>query len=132
MITGFDHLAITCADIDASLAFYQRVLGARLLYEDRWLAGDLPVAIVNVGANNLSLHRASAPASPHAQDPTPGSVDLCFRWGGSIADAIEHLARNEVAIIEGPVPRQSSDGRPATSVYFRDLDGNLLEFLAVD
>lgn len=132
MISGFDHLAITCDDVDASIVFYERVLGASLLYAERWRAGAMPVALMNVGANNLSLHRAQSPASPHARVPTPGSVDLCFRWDGTIADAQAHLTTHGVEIIEGPVGRVSSDGRPSTSVYFRDLDGNLLEFLSVD
>ena len=132
MISGFDHLAITCTDIDASIGFYERVLGARLLYAERWHAGEMPVALMNVGANNLSLHRAQSPAEPHADRPTPGAVDLCLRWEGSIADAVAHLGTCGVEVIVGPVARRSSDDRPASSVYFRDLDGNLLELLAVD
>lgn len=132
MISGFDHLAITCTDVDASIDFYERVLGATLLLAERWREGAMPVALMNVGANNLSLHRAQSPASPHADAPTPGSVDLCFRWDGAIGAAQAHLAALGIPVIEGPVGRISSDGRPATSVYFRDLDGNLLEFLAVD
>jgi catechol 2,3-dioxygenase-like lactoylglutathione lyase family enzyme len=132
MISGFDHLAITCLDIDASIAFYERVLGARLLHVDHWRAGAMPVALMNIGAQNLSLHRASSPARPHATSPTPGAVDLCLRWEGSIDEAVAHLGAQDIEVIEGPVPRHSSDGRPASSVYFRDLDGNLLEFLAVD
>ena len=132
MITGFDHLAITCRDVDASIGFYERVLGANLLHADLWRSGGMPVAIMNVGANNLSLHRAASPAEPHADTPTPGAVDLCFRWEGPIGAAQSHLAANEIAIIEGPVDRTASDGRRGRSVYFRDLDGNLLEFLAVE
>lgn len=131
MISGFDHLAITCRDVDASIDFYERVLCATLLHADRWRAGAMPVARMNVGANNLSLHRAQAPASPHAEHPTPGSVDLCLRWEGSIESAEAHLGSHGIDVIEGPVGRMSSDDRAAMSVYFRDLDGNLLEFLAV-
>ena len=131
MISGFDHLAITCRDVDASIAFYERVLGATLLHADVWHSGGMPVAIMNVGANNLSLHRAQSPARPHAARPSPGSVDLCLRWEGPITAAEEHLAAQDVAVIEGPVARTASDGRRGASVYFRDPDGNLLEFLAV-
>ena len=131
MIAGFDHLAITCDDIDASIAFYTSVLGAELLLADLWRDGKMPVAIMQVGANRLSLHRAAAPASPHARVPTPGSVDLCFRWVGPIDHALAHLAAHDVAVVEGPVPRPASNGERGTSVYFRDLDGNLLEFLTL-
>lgn len=132
MISGFDHLAITCRDVDASIEFYERVLGATLLYAEVWRDGGMPVAILNVGANNLSLHRAEAPAEPHADVPTPGAVDLCLRWDGPVSAAQMHLGANGVDVIEGPVGRTTSDGRRGESVYFRDLDGNLLEFLAVE
>ncbi len=130
-ISGFDHLAITCNDVDASIAFYERVLGAELLLADLWRDGKMPVAIMQIGANRLSLHQAAAPASPHAHAPTPGSVDLCFRWAGPIAAAVDHLASEGVAVIEGPVGRPASNGERGTSVYFRDLDGNLLELLTI-
>lgn len=132
MISGFDHLAITCNDVDASIAFYERMLGAELLLAELWHERKMPVAIMQIGANRLSLHQVAAPAKPHAQAPTPGSVDLCFRWVGPIAAAIDHLAQHDVAVIEGPVPRPASNGERGASVYFRDLDGNLLEFLTLD
>lgn len=132
MISGFDHLAITCNDVDASIAFYTSALGAELLLADLWHERKMPVAIMQIGANRLSLHQATAPAKPHAETPTPGSVDLCFRWVGPIDAAVEHLASNAVAVIEGPVPRPASNGERGMSVYFRDLDGNLLEFLTLD
>lgn len=131
MISGFDHLTITCNDVDASIDFYARVLGAELLLGELWHSRQLPVAIMQIGANRLSLHQAAAPASPHAQAPTPGSVDLCFRWEGPIAAAVDHLAAQGVAVIEGPVGRPASNGERGTSVYFRDLDGNLLELLTL-
>jgi catechol 2,3-dioxygenase-like lactoylglutathione lyase family enzyme len=131
MISGFDHLAITCNDVDESIAFYEQVLGAELLLVDLWRERKMPVAIMQIGANRLSLHQAASPAKPHAQAPMPGSVDLCFRWEGPITAAVEHLTAHDVAVIEGPVGRPASNGERGTSVYFRDLDGNLLELLTV-
>ncbi len=119
MISGFDHLAITCDDVDASIAFYERVLGAELLLADLWRNGKMPVAIMQVGANRLSLHRAASPASPHARVPQPGSVDLCFRWEGPIAAAVAHLAANDVAVVEGPVPRPAERMRRRASCRTR-------------
>ncbi len=131
MISGFDHLAITCADVDGSIAFYERVLGAQQVFPDEWASGAIPVAILRVGANAFSLHRAERPVDPKAMHPTPGAVDLCLRWEGPIEAAIAHLEAQGVEVIEGPVPRIASDSSRAVSVYFRDPDGNLLEFLTV-
>ena len=59
----------------------------------------------------------------------PGGSDLCFEWPGGIAGAIVHLGRRGVPIVLGPVARHGAKGR-GTSVYFRDPDGSLLEFIS--
>ncbi len=127
-----DHVTLTVADVDRSIAFYERVLGATLLYPDVWRAGKMPVALVQVGGSRLSLHPAAAPAEPHARVPGSGSGDLCFRWSGTITEAETWLVGAGVVVELGPEPRSASSGAAAQSVYFRDPDGNLMEFLAVD
>jgi catechol 2,3-dioxygenase-like lactoylglutathione lyase family enzyme len=131
-IRGIDHVAITVSDIESSVSWYSRVLGANPLYLTEWRAGKIPVAILQVGANRLSLHSAAAPAKPHALKPTPGAVDLCFRWTGPLSDAIAHLSAFGIEIEVGPVARPAADGTPGESIYFRDRDGNLLELLSTD
>jgi catechol 2,3-dioxygenase-like lactoylglutathione lyase family enzyme len=131
-IRGLDHVAITCQDVEVSLEFYKRVLGATTHYEDLWRAGTIPVAILQVGSSRLSVHDAGAPAKPHARVPAPGSEDMCFRFDGPIADAERLLADAGVEVIDGPVPRPAADGEMGQSVYFRDPDGNLLELLSTD
>ena len=59
----------------------------------------------------------------------PGNSDLCFEWAGPIADAIAHLKRHNVAIEAGPMRRFGAKGT-GTSVYFRDPDGSLMEFMS--
>jgi catechol 2,3-dioxygenase-like lactoylglutathione lyase family enzyme len=61
----------------------------------------------------------------------PGGSDLCFVWPGSIEDALNHLRDNGVDVEEGPVPRNGGRGK-GTSVYFRDPDGSLLEFIVYE
>lgn len=131
MIEFIDHVAITVADVDHTIAFYERVLGASLLHADAWRAGRMPVALLQVGGSRLSVHPAAAPASPHATRPTPGSVDICFRWRGPLSAAVDHLAAHGVAVEVGPVGRPASDGTRGDSVYLRDPDGNLVELLSV-
>ncbi len=131
-IAGFDHCALTVADIERTIAFYRGVLGCEILYEELWRSGRLPIVSIRVGAHVINVHPAQAPVSPHAEHPTPGSADLCFRWRGTLDEAAEMLRSHHVAIEEGPVPRPAADGTPARSIYFRDPDGNLLELLSTD
>ena len=131
-VEGLDHLALTVVDVEATLAFYKRVLGATSIFEDLWREGRIPVVLLQVGASRLSIHDAASPASPRAARPTPGSGDVCFRWSGPIAAAQAHLGACGVEVVEGPVPRPAADGSEGRSVYFRDPDDNLLELLSTD
>ena len=71
-------------------------------------------------------------AVPVARDPVrPGNSDLCFVWPGPIAEAAAHLRACGVAIELGPVERAGARGN-GISVYFRDPDGSLMEFISYE
>ncbi len=131
-IRALDHVALTCADVEKTIEWYGRVLGATTHFEDLWRAGKIPVVILQVGGSRLSIHDAAAPASPRARVPTSGSGDICFRYDGPLDEARQMLIREGVEIIEGEGPRPAADGEIGYSVYFRDPDGNLLELLSTE
>jgi catechol 2,3-dioxygenase-like lactoylglutathione lyase family enzyme len=67
---------------------------------------------------------------PVARVPVaPGNSDLCFEWDGPIDGAVAHLLASNVEIELGPVARKGARGE-GTSVYFRDPDGSLMEFIS--
>ena len=83
-----------------------------------------------LGDQQLNVHGPGVHAEPLAQKPVqPGNSDLCFRWDGPIDGAVAHLERHGVPVEIGPVPRHGARGE-GTSVYFRDPDGSLLEFIS--
>jgi catechol 2,3-dioxygenase-like lactoylglutathione lyase family enzyme len=129
VLAGLDHLAVTAVDVDATIAWYERVHGAELLYAEAWRDGKLPVAVLRLGASRMTVHAAAAPAAPHAAAVTPGSVDVCFRVGAEPDAIVRWLTELGVPVVEGPVPRPAADDSPGISVYVRDPDGNLVELL---
>lgn len=119
-IESLDHLVLTVADIEASCAFYARVLGMQVV-----TFGEGRKALA-FGAQKINLHRHGHEFEPKAARPTPGSADLCLVTRTPMAQVLEHLQAEHVAVLEGPVPRTGARG-PFTSVYFRDPDANLIE-----
>ena len=55
-------------------------------------------------------------AGLNAEKPVgPGNSDLCFVWPGPIEEAVEHLGRQGVEIVAGPLEGDSgAGGRAAT------------------
>lgn len=119
-VERLDHLVLTVADIDASCAFYQRVLGMQVVTFGQ---GRKALAF---GQQKINLHRHGAEFEPKALRPTPGSADLCLLVSTPLAEVMTHLQRCDVAIEEGPVPRTGATGA-LLSVYIRDPDRNLIE-----
>ena len=119
-IDRLDHLVLTVADIDATVAFYTRVLGMEAV---TFGAGRTALAF---GRSKINLHRAGHEFEPKALRPTPGSADLCLITTAPPAAVLAHLDAQHVPVEDGPVPRTGARGLIA-SIYIRDPDGNLIE-----
>ena len=106
--------------VDATCAFYERVLGMQPV---TFAGGRRALAF---GRQKINLHQAGREFEPKAQLAAPGTLDLCLITTTPLAKVVDHLARCDVTIIEGPVAKTGATG-PLRSVYFRDPDQNLIE-----
>ena len=119
-IAALDHFVLTVADMDATIAFYVRVLGMRHV-----VTGDRHA--LHFGDAKLNIHPEVNDYPPlKAAVPTLGSEDICLVADGTMEDVVADLRAAGVEIEVGPVARAGALGS-MTSVYFRDPDANLVE-----
>jgi catechol 2,3-dioxygenase-like lactoylglutathione lyase family enzyme len=124
-IRGFDHVALPMQNTQAMIAFY-RALGVQVTER----AGAISVYF---GSQMINFHLPN-----RWQDPTftlrapaakPPCGDLCFVWDGTSAALRALVDRAGATYVEGPAPRSGGRQKTGSSLYVRDPDGNLLEFI---
>ena len=119
-IEKLDHLVLTVRDIEKTCDFYGRILGMKTITFGQ---GRKALAF---GRQKINLHQVGQEFEPKAEEPTPGSADLCFITTAPIDQVVTTLNSAGIEIIEGPVMKSGALG-PTESVYFRDPDKNLIE-----
>jgi catechol 2,3-dioxygenase-like lactoylglutathione lyase family enzyme len=117
---------IAVSDWERSNTFYRDVLGAEIVQKDarfgHYRFGDWQLNVHGPGFEGLNAHKPVE----------PGNSDLCFVWPGPIEAAVEHLRQRGVEIVAGPDEVGDFGGGRGRSVYFRDPDGSLLEFVSLE
>ena len=125
-IRGFDHVALPMQNTEAMLVFY-RALGLQV-------NETAQACSVYVGDQMINFHRPvlwqRETFTLRAPAAKPPCGDLCFVWDGTPEALKAMLGRAGAKVIEGPVGRQGGRKTAGSSVYVRDPDGNLLEFIA--
>jgi catechol 2,3-dioxygenase-like lactoylglutathione lyase family enzyme len=124
-IRGFDHVALPMQNTDAMIAFY-RALGLQVAENPQAVSVYIGTQMINFHRPALWQRESFTLRAPAAKPPCG---DLCFVYEGTPDSLKAMLARVGAKIEEGPVARQGGRRAAASSVYVRDPDGNLLEFM---
>ena len=117
MISHIDHVVLTVADIERSVAFYARVLGMQAVS-----FGNGRRAL-QFGQQKINLQTLGMEPRNHA---AVGAGDVCLITDWPTARVLARLAAEGVPVLEGPVTKSGAQG-PIESVYFNDPDGHLIE-----
>ena len=130
-ISGLDHVALPTDHPEELIAFYGR-LGFLVPDVEEWKQSDTPFFSVFFGKQKINFHAPSMWKRPdfELRGPTaqPGCGDLCFVWEGGSKALDKMLSSAEAPIIAGPFELHGARGK-GTSVYIRDPEANLLEFI---
>jgi catechol 2,3-dioxygenase-like lactoylglutathione lyase family enzyme len=116
-IDRIDHLNITVADLDRSIAFYKKVLGM-----ETEIIGEGRAALL-FGQQKIHLDLAGTGMRMRAEPRMPAHI--CFVTDAPASEIKAHLADCGVPVrMEGP--RAGAIGT-IQSVYIDDPDGNSIE-----
>ena len=133
-ISGFDHVALPTSRPAEMIQFYGR-LGFAVPTVDEWLESKAPFFSALFGNQKINFHSPALWKNPNFKlrgpSSAPGCGDLCFVWEGGSSSLQSLLEASRLSIVAGPVELQGARGK-GTSVYIRDPDENLLEFIIYD
>lgn len=126
---GIDHIAMPTADAEGLIAFYRRL--GFTINDDAWRAGEAAIFSIQIGDSKINVHPEGYVAAYRGPTAVPGCTDICFVWSGTVDECVAMLDEAGVEIILGPGPRNGAraGGTDAISLYARDPDQNLLEWM---
>lgn len=136
-VTGFDHIALPTEDAERLVAFYLK-LGFGTEYLEEWRAGTFPLFSITFGPNKINVHPEQLiplrGRPEYLRGPTAeaGCGDVCFVWAGGTDAVLDLLERRGIGVVDGPVVRRGGRGEDGVSVYVRDPDENLVEFISYE
>lgn len=128
---SIDHVAMPTADAEKLIGFYKK-LGFEINDEAEWRAGTANIFSIQIGDSKINVHPERYMANLRGPTAVPGCMDMCFVWDGTVEQCQRMLAEAGVEVVQGPVPRKGARQRgaaPSLSLYARDPDGNLLEWM---
>jgi catechol 2,3-dioxygenase-like lactoylglutathione lyase family enzyme len=117
MIERFDHLVLTVADLEPSIAFYTQVLQ---MQEHGF--GQRRKALCFRPQKINSRVTGQKPRNKAAT----GAGDQCVRTTWTPQAVLTHLHTKCIDLLAGPVIKSDARG-PISSIYFNDPDTNLIE-----
>jgi glyoxylase I family protein len=118
---NLEHIGLAARDVPALSAWYQRVLGAELLWE---ISSLPPAVLLNLGGTMMEIYTADSANEVTRNNKLAGWRHMALRVE-SIENAQALLAERGVVFTE-PIKPAGGGGRV---LFFSDPEGNLLHLV---
>ncbi len=128
---SIDHIAMPTSNAEKLISFYKSI-GFTINDEAAWREGKANIFSIQIGDSKINVHPEGFTAGLRGPAAVPGCTDICFVWDGTADECKQMLEDAGVEIIRGPGPRRGARAGgclPAVSLYARDPDQNLLEWM---
>ena len=128
---SIDHIAMPTSNAEKLIDFYKSIVFT-INDEAAWREGKANIFSIQIGDSKINVHPEGFTAGLRGPTAVPGCTDICFVWDGTADECKQMLEAAGVEIIRGPGPCRGARAGgclPAVSLYARDPDQNLLEWM---
>ncbi len=116
-----EHIGVAAQDATALREWYERVLGAELVWE---ISKEPPAALINLGGVTVEIYSADRNSELTRDNKMAGWRHIALR-----VDSLEHardLLEDRGVVFAEPVKPAGGGGRV---LFFKDPEGNLLHLV---
>jgi methylmalonyl-CoA/ethylmalonyl-CoA epimerase len=130
MIGRLNHVAIAVPDLDAAVAQYRDLLGAKVSPPVAQPAHGVTTVFIELANTKVELLHPLGDASPIAafleRNPSGGIHHLCYEVADILA-ARDHLLAKGARVLGGGEPKLGAHDRPVLFLHPKDFSGTLVE-----
>ena len=129
-LTEIDHVGIAVHDLDATVAWYQRMFGATVAHRERIESDGVEEALVRVAESYIQLLTPYTETSPLARFMARNGEGL-HHVGYRVVDCAEVLehVKSEGARVVDEHPRTGSRGTTVAFLHPKSAFGTLIELV---
>jgi methylmalonyl-CoA/ethylmalonyl-CoA epimerase len=127
--THIEHIGIAVANLDESIAYYEKVLGLECYAIEEVADQKVRTAFFRVGETKIELLESTNPEGPigkFIEKKGPGIHHLAFAVD-NVGKALEHAHAQGVRLID-EVPRKGAEGLKIGFLHPKSSQGVLTEF----
>lgn len=127
--THIEHLGIAVASLDASIPFYEKLLGQKCYSIEEVAEQKVRTAFFKIGQTKIELLEPTAPDSPIAKylekNPRGGVHHVAFAVP-EVQAALDHAASQGIELID-KAPRKGAEGLNIGFLHPKSTHGVLME-----